>query len=109
MKQSEDISKKPFEKVKKTTPEMFTDETLLEFEGAKNSPAGPNKKLEKLVEHVKAALGEASQKESAESTCIASDSLNIHSLGRVLKDFNVVIINLKEESGAEDFCLTEKN
>jgi hypothetical protein len=108
MKQIEDISKKPFEKVKKTALEMFTDETLLEFEGAKNSSAGPNQQHEKLVNHVKAALGKASQKESAESTCIASDSLNIHSLGRVLKDFNVVIINLKEESGAEDFCLTEK-
>ena len=108
MKQIEDISKKPFEEVKKTAPELFTDETLLEFAGAKNSPAGPNKKLEKLVEHVKAALGEASQKESEESHFIASDSLNIHSLGRLLKDFNVVIINLKEESGAEDFCLTEK-
>lgn len=107
-KQIEDISKKPFEEVKNSAPELFTDETLLEFEGAKNSPAGPNRKHEQLVDHVKAALGEARQKESEGSRFIASDSLNIHSLGRVFKDFNVVIINLKEESGAEDFCLTEK-
>ena len=108
MKQVEDISKKPFEEVKNSAPELFSDETLLKFEGAKNSPAGPNKKHEQLVDHVKAALGEARRKESEESRFIASDSLNIHSLGRVFKDFSAVIINLKEESGAEDFCLTEK-
>jgi hypothetical protein len=70
MRQIEDISKKPFEEVKKTAPELFTDETLLEFEGAKNSPAGQNKKLEKFVEHAKAALGEASKKESDESNLL---------------------------------------
>ena len=85
MRQVEDIYKKPFDEGQKIAPEMFTDETLLEFEGAKNSPAGPNKKHEKLVDHVKAALGEANQKESAESRFIASDNLNIHSLGREFK------------------------
>ena len=70
MKQVEDISKKPFEEVKNSAPELFSDETLLEFEGAKNSPAGPNKKLEKFVEHAKAALGEASKKESDESNLL---------------------------------------
>ena len=44
-----------------------------------------------------------------ESNFITSDNLYILSLGRVFKDFKVVIINLKEESGAEDFCLTEKS
>ena len=39
MKQIEDISKKPFEEVKNSAPELFTDETILEFDGAKNSSA----------------------------------------------------------------------
>ena len=71
MKQVEDISKKPFEEVKNSAPEPFTVETLLEVEGAKNSPAGPNMKHEQLVDRVKAALGEARQKESEESRFIA--------------------------------------
>ena len=108
-KQVEEISKKPFADVMKAAPEMFTDERLMEFDGAKIGPKGQNDKHVKLANHVKSALGKGRKGAPSEETIyIASDNLNMHSLGRVFKDYSVVVINHKDESGAEDFCLTEK-
>ena len=108
-KEVEKYSKKPFEEVKNAAPELFTDKVLLQFEGAKSNASGNNLKHTRLVKHVNAALKEKDIEESPSEKFICSDKLNLHSLGRKFKDYNVVILNCQgQHCKDQEFCLTEQ-
>ena len=106
-KQVEEISKKTFEEVKKADPDMFEDQVLLQFGGAKNNAAGQNMKRAKLVKHVNAALKKDTVVSPVEQF-LSSDNLNLYSLGRKFKGFDVIILNCGEESADQELCLKEQ-
>jgi len=107
-KEIEKISKNQFEEIKKVAPEMFEDQVLAEFGGAKNNAAGANNKHTKLVKHVQKALNIESVETPVEEF-LSSDPFNIHSLSREFKEYNVIILNC-DKGGMKDqeFCLTEQ-
>ena len=106
----EKISKTTFEEVKKKAPEKFGDQTLRDYCGAKQNASGQNQKHEKLVEHVNANINPDTPRAVAHiEQFLVSDSLNIHSLSRIFKDFNIIILNCRGgQMKNHEFCLTEQ-
>ena len=97
----ENIASKSFDEVRNRAPELFEDQVLLDFGGAKLN----TKKYTKLVKHVKAALNEETA-ETPVDEFMASDNLNMISLSRAFKDYDIIIVNCGEEKDKQ-FSLTE--
>ena len=91
-KEVEKISKKPFAELKEKAPDMFVDEVLLAFAGAKSNASGQNRKHELLVSHINVSKNKEPTAKKVEQF-VNSDGLNIHSLGRKFKKYNVIILN----------------
>ena len=91
-KEDEKISKKPFAELQEKAPDMFVDEVLLAFTGARNNASGQNRKHELLVSHINASKNIAATEKKVEQF-VNSDGLNVHSLGRKFQDNNVIILN----------------
>ena len=107
-KEVEKISKKPFAELKEKAPDMFVDEVLLAFAGAKSNASGQNRKHELLVSHINVSKNKEPTAKKVEQF-VNSDGLNIHSLGRKFKEYNVIILNCADDvMNDQEFCLKEQ-
>ena len=107
-KEVEKISKKPFAELVEKDPDMFVDEVLLAFAGAKSNASGLNRKHELLVSHVNVSKKKEGTEKKVEQF-VNSDGLNVHSLGRKFKEYNVIILNCAEDEMKDhEFCLKEQ-
>lgn len=102
----ENISKKTFEEVKQSAPDMFEDQVLLDFGGVKSNATGTNRQRDKLINHINKAL-QTNDEEVPVDQFVSSDNLNLLSLGRKFKEFDVIVLHCGEKNKDQEFCLME--
>ena len=97
------VSKSKFCEAQEKCPEMFADHVLQDFAGARVNQAGQNAAYNRLVKHVNLAFSEDKSPAEAsvdrqQAVCSESDSLNLLTLGRKMKSFDVIICGLGKDS-----------
>ena len=111
----EHVSKNSFSEIHQKSPDLFSDSALKKFVGAKISAAGPNNVYNQLVEHVNRS-GAGTEKVGNKpephphEVCSQSDNLNMYTLGRKMREFDMVICargSDKTFNQQNDFCLVE--
>ena len=71
---------------------MYVEQVLLAFAGVKSNASGQNRKHELWVSHINVSKNKEATAKKVEQF-VNSDGLNIHSLGRKFKKYNVIILN----------------
>ena len=87
---------------------MFVEQVLLAFAGVKSIASGQNRKHELCVSHINVSKNKEATAKKVEQF-VNSDGLNIHSLGRKFKKYNVIILNCADDvMNDQEFCLKEQ-
>ena len=97
----ENVAQSSFLDIRESCPDMFTDQNMKDFVGAKVTTAGPNNVYKRLVKHVETALGKPKEPEEPKDVpgegCSELDGLTLLNLGRKMKGFSLVISSLGKD------------
>ena len=108
-KNVEKVAKTSFSDLKEESPELFSDFNLKKFVGAKITPSGPNDVYKRLVKHVELAQSKQNEQQAAvelpHQACAEMDDLNILTLGRRMKGFQMMIFAMGKDESFNQNCL----
>ena len=94
------LSKEKFGDISQRFPEEFTDDILVEFDGAKVSSGGENLAYKKLVRHVNVAMSSSQPSEACHEELVKfvhTDNMNMIDVGVKMKDYDLILLHSSED------------